>query len=98
MRGWVRARPLRAWLQGPPRDRSGRGVAMKHAVVVRESGEAGPINEGGGHVVSNVLPRLRETAGFLSAVWMTDGSGHTLNVLVFDTEESARAALDPART
>ena len=70
---------------------------MKHAVVVRESGEAGPINEGGSHVVSNVLPRLRETPGFVSAVWMTDGSGHTLNVLVFDTEGSALAALEPAR-
>ena len=71
---------------------------MKHAVVVRESGDAGPINEGGGHVVANVLPRLRQAPGFVSAVWMTDGSGQTLNVLVFDTEESARAALEPARS
>jgi hypothetical protein len=29
---------------------------------------------------------------------MSDGAGRTLNVLVFESEEAARAGLDPART
>jgi hypothetical protein len=33
----------------------------------------------------------------VSALWMTDGSGGTLNVLVFESEETARAALQPIR-
>ena len=70
---------------------------MKHAVVVVEVGDAGPINESGGHVASNVLPRTRDAPGFVSAMWMTDGSGRTLNVLVFDSEEAAQAVLDPVQ-
>ncbi len=33
----------------------------------------------------------------MSALWMSDGSGGTLNVLVFESEETARAALQPVR-
>jgi hypothetical protein len=49
-------------------------------------------------VSANVAPRVRETPGFVSALWMTDGAGGTLNVLVSDSEEAAQAAVMPART
>jgi hypothetical protein len=68
-----------------------------YAVVVREVGNAGAIDRGGTHVAENVAPRVREAPGFVSALWMTDGAGNTLNVLAFETEEAARAALAAAR-
>ena len=52
------------------------------AVVVREAGDAAQINESASLVGANVAPRVREAPGFVSAVWMTDGAGRTLNVKV----------------
>ncbi len=68
------------------------------AVVVREAGDAVQINGSGSMVSANVAPRVREAPGFVSALWMSDGAGRTLNVLVFGSEEAARAALEAART
>ncbi len=67
------------------------------AVVVREAGDAGMIDGSAGMVAERVVPRVRQSRGFVSAVWMTDRSGHTLNVIVFDSEDAARDALDAAR-
>jgi hypothetical protein len=68
------------------------------AVVVRESGDADKIDSSGDLVATNVAPRVRKAPGFVSAVWLSDGSGGTLNVLAFETEHAARAALEAART
>ncbi len=68
-----------------------------HAVVVREAGEAAQIEGSVGHLETNVVPRLRDAPGIVSALWMSDGSGGTLNVLVFDSEDAARAALERVR-
>jgi hypothetical protein len=68
-----------------------------HAVVVRETGQNEAIEGSGAHLMANVVPRIREAPGAVSALWMTDGSGGTLNVLVFENEEAARAALEPVR-
>lgn len=67
------------------------------AVVVREAGDAAQIERSGPMVSERVAPQLRETPGFVSALWMSDGSGGTLNVLVFDSEGAARGALEAAR-
>jgi hypothetical protein len=67
------------------------------AVVVRESGEPEMIDGSGPHLETNVLPRTREAPGFVSALWMTDKGGGTLNILVFESENAARAALEPVR-
>jgi hypothetical protein len=67
------------------------------AVVVREAGDARQIGASGRQVEENVLPRVRQAPGFVSAIFMTDGAGHTLNVLVFESEEAARRALDAVR-
>jgi hypothetical protein len=67
------------------------------AVVVREAGDQPRIDGSGDHVSQNVAPRLRETPGFVSALWMSDQGGGTLNVLVFETEDQARAGLEGAR-
>jgi hypothetical protein len=68
------------------------------AVVVREAGDAAQIDASAGIVSANVAPRVREAPGFVSALWMSDGAGRTLNVLVFESAEAARAGVDAART
>lgn len=67
------------------------------AVVVREAGDAVQIDGSGGMVSANIAPRVREAPGFVSALWMSDGAGGTLNVLVFESEDAARAAVEAAR-
>jgi hypothetical protein len=68
-----------------------------YAVVVRETGQREAIESSEAHLTAKVVPRVREAPGAVSALWMTDGSGETLNVLVFESEEGARAALQPVR-
>ena len=67
------------------------------AVVVRESGDADQIESSADLVANNIAPRVRQAPGFVSAVWLSDGAGGTLNVLAFESEETARAALEAAR-
>jgi hypothetical protein len=69
-----------------------------YAVVVRERGQVDQINTSGQHVQVNVLPRARQAPGILSGFWMTDMAGATLNVLVFESEDAAKSALEPVRT
>jgi hypothetical protein len=68
-----------------------------HAVVVRESGDPEAIEGSWEQFEANVLPRTRQAPGIVSAFWMTDGSGGNLNVLVFEDEAAAQAALEPVR-
>jgi len=63
-------------------------------VVVRDNGEARMVDWSGQHLETEVVPRVRHAPGFVSGLWMTDKAGGTLNVLVFEGEDSARAALD----
>jgi len=67
------------------------------AVVIRESGDAGLIDSSADVVATNVAPRVRQAPGFVSAIWLSDGAGGTLNILAFETEDAARAGLDAAR-
>lgn len=69
-----------------------------YAVVVREIGDSAQIEAAGGMVQTQVAPRVRQAPGFVSAVWMSDGAGGTLNVLTFDSEDAARAGLEAARS
>jgi hypothetical protein len=68
------------------------------AVVVREAGDAAQIDGSGSMVRDRVAPQVRQAPGFVSAVWMSDGAGRTLNVLVFESEETARGALEATRS
>ena len=67
------------------------------AVVVRESGDAERIDASDELVRTAVVPRLREAPGFVSGLFTSDGSGSTLNVFAFESEATARAALESAR-
>lgn len=68
-----------------------------YAVVVRESGDPEAISGSGEHLEANVVPAVRRAPGIASAVYMTDGSGHALSVLIFETEDVARSAMDRIR-
>jgi hypothetical protein len=68
------------------------------AVVVRETGDAGMIDGSGDLVRDRVAPQVRQAPGFSSAIWMSDGAGRTLNVLVFDSREAADHAVEAARS
>jgi hypothetical protein len=68
-----------------------------HAVVVRESGDAAQIEASASLVQTKVAPQVAGAPGFVSALWMSDGAGGTLNVITFESEAAARAALDAAR-
>jgi hypothetical protein len=67
------------------------------AVVVREAGDAAQIDGSGDLVRDRVAPQVRQAPGFVSALWMTDGAGGTLNVLVFESEAAARSSVEAAR-
>ena len=56
------------------------------------------IDTSGQHVEANVLPRARQAPGIVSGFWMTDMAGATLNVMIFESEDAARSALEPVRT
>ena len=68
------------------------------AVVVRESGETERIEASADIVESRVAPMVRRAPGFVSAVWMSDRAGGTLNVITFESEAAATAALEAARS
>lgn len=68
------------------------------AVVVREAGDPAQIEASGPIVSDRVAPQVLQAPGLVSAVWMSDGAGETLNVMVFESEEAARAALPAAKT
>jgi hypothetical protein len=71
--------------------------AAMFAVVVRESGQREAIEGSAELLKANLLPRVRAAPGVVSASFMSDRQGATLNVLVFDSEEAARAALQLTR-
>ena len=68
-----------------------------YAVVVRETGRREAIEGSAELLEANLMPRVRAAPGIVSASFMSDGEGATLNVLVFETEEAARAALQLTR-
>ena len=68
-----------------------------YAVVVRETGQPEAIEGSAELLEANLMPRVRSAPGIVSASFMSDGQGATLNVLVFESEDAARAALELTR-
>jgi hypothetical protein len=68
-----------------------------YAVVVRETGQREAIEDSAALLEASLIPRVRQAPGIVSASFLSDGAGATLNVLVFDSEEAARAALELTR-
>ena len=68
-----------------------------YAVVVREIGQREAIEGSVELLESSLMPRVRQAPGIVSASFLSDGEGATLNILVFESEEAARAALELTR-
>ena len=62
------------------------------AVIVHESGDAQLVQGSGDHVAANVMPQVKRAPGIVSATLTADERGRTVNVFVFEDEESARSA------
>jgi hypothetical protein len=67
-----------------------------YAVVVREMVDRDRIEESKAPL-GNVVPRVKQSPGIISAFWTIDDEGHTLNVLIYETEDAARGALERVR-
>jgi hypothetical protein len=48
-----------------------------------------------GALVSDVLPRVRSAPGFVAGYWLEPAGGQGLSIVLFETEEQARAAVPP---
>jgi hypothetical protein len=68
------------------------------AVIVEESGDAKGVWSSVEHLTANVVPQARRAPGIVSATWTADEGGRTVNMLLFEDEQSARAALERIRS
>jgi hypothetical protein len=69
---------------------------MAHAVVVQVRIEPGSDIEHR-HAILNdfVIPEVKALPGFQKGIWLNDGSGTGTCVVVFGSEDDARAAVAP---
>lgn len=63
-----------------------------HAIVVREGVETSRIEESKAPL-EHVVPRVQQSPGIVTGYWTMDEEGQTLNMLVYESEKDARAAL-----
>lgn len=69
---------------------------MPHAVVIRVELDPSTDSAHRRTILDDyVIPQAQALPGFLKGLWMNDGHGIGTCVVVFDTEDNARAALVP---
>jgi antibiotic biosynthesis monooxygenase (ABM) superfamily enzyme len=62
-----------------------------HAALVAVTIE-GDVEKAQANLRENVVPMVRQSPGFVAGYWMEPQDGNGWSVVVFDTEEHARAA------
>jgi hypothetical protein len=69
---------------------------MAHAVVVQVRIEPGSDIEHR-HAILNdfVIPEVRSLPGFRKGSWLNDGAGTGICIVLFDSEDNAKAAVAP---
>jgi hypothetical protein len=71
-----------------------KGAGVAHAVVLQvKLADGGESEDGRKMLVDLVVPNAKAQPGFQHGIWMNDG-GNGMGVVVFDTADNARAALD----
>ena len=68
-----------------------------HAVVTKVSIQSGHEDEAREHLASNVVPRVKQAPGVVAGFWLAPQDGHGSAMVVFESEEAARAAADMAQ-
>jgi heme-degrading monooxygenase HmoA len=64
-----------------------------HAVLVNVKIEPDRGQEGQEHLEANVVPRTKETPGFVSGYWTRSADGKRgSSMVIFESEEAAKAA------
>lgn len=48
-----------------------------------------------GALMSEILPAVRSTAGFVAGYWLEPADGQGFSIVLFETEEQARRAAPP---
>ncbi|MEP6973496.1 MAG: hypothetical protein ABI869_05050 [Actinomycetota bacterium] len=68
-----------------------------HALLVSVTIDPGHGADAQSRLESDVLPRVKESPGMVSGVWTRSSDGqHGSSIIVFETEEGAKAALAAA--
>ena len=65
-----------------------------HAVVVTVTIEPGHGDEAVAQLETNVVPAVKQAPGVVSGYWLVPSEGHGLSLVLFETEEAARAAAE----
>jgi antibiotic biosynthesis monooxygenase len=67
-----------------------------YAVVSKVSIPSEHVDEALEHLKSTVVPRVKQAPGLVAGYWVRPQDGHGLSIVVFETEDAARAAADMA--
>jgi quinol monooxygenase YgiN len=68
---------------------------MVHAALVTVKIDAGKIDEARQVLETQVVPTVSQSTGFVSGVWLEPQADKGFGVVIFTTEEDARAAVPP---
>lgn len=69
-----------------------------HAVLLNTTINPERAGEAQSLLATDVVPRVKEAPGLVAAYWMrSDNREHGTSVIIFDSEEAARAAADMAQ-
>jgi hypothetical protein len=69
-----------------------------YAAVVTVTLDPGKEDEARAMLHSQVVPMVKDSAGFVAGYWTAPRDGKGFSVVVFDTEANARAAAPPPGT
>ena len=69
-----------------------------HAVLLNTTIDPERASEAQSLLASDVVPRVKEAPGLVAAYWMrSDNKEHGTSVMIFESEEAARAVADIAQ-
>jgi hypothetical protein len=66
-----------------------------HAALVRLTVDPDKAPAAAEALTSDILPRVRSASGFIAGYWLEPEDGRGVSVVLFETEEQARAAAPP---
>jgi len=66
-----------------------------HAALVRLTVDPDNAPAAAEALTSDILPRIRSASGFVAGYWLEPADGRGFSVVLFETEEQARAAAPP---
>lgn len=69
-----------------------------HAVLVTVTIQPGREQDSTEHLKANVIPRVKEAPGLVAGYWTRRSDAHGSSMVIFETEEAARAAAEMVPT